>query len=484
VSRGKCDTCRHYRPALDRNAPAQALHWITQSGEPEVYEELKRIAAEEHERGKGENERVAENRRSAIDLINDFLQEREWPEGQQVDFWKPPTLSAEDVDVFNRELKRRLPLLFVREPHTVSHCAVHGERGVYYIPDLKNWADTCDDYERRTAVPNCRKCACYSKSATEGLKRAQSAALVTAIGSSDESAASVLERGASQIEAGIGPAKAHDLKTAYDARGRLLRPLSYLPYCEAPCSVCSAQGSTTSCVVCNGEGVQRSQPELFNRFLGCQAFKPIEATPKPEPVAPVHGPRLEAAPAQPVAAPRATVVGELGLSPFSQPPSSNGPGGLGLVQSLATQAVGFVFDQVRQARTAAASAAQRDPAEIPAPQIMVLVPGTPPLTNEMLRRSLAVASSLYDGGMPSAAQQEYVATVDDVWRRVLTDGIRLQLALVRLYDDDRSRPTWRHEAAELYRQLLAHRDPAVATGAAGTPLRPEATDGSRETARQ
>jgi hypothetical protein len=475
VNNRRCDDCRHYRPALERNAPAQMLHWLTDSSEPEVYEELKQIAGEEYARKTAETERCTENRHAAMDLINDFLHEREWPLPKQPDFWNPPVLSDKEIEAFNQQVKPRLPMLFQREPQTVTHCAVHAERGAFYVADLRNWAATCGDYEKRE-VPRCRSCAFYVKNNFEAIQRASASSLVTAIGANDQSAASILERGASRIEAGIGPAKAHSLKTAYNVRGRLLEPLPYLPYCEALCPSCSDGEPRLSCLNCHGEKVQRAQPEIFNRLLGCQLYQPRD----PAPVADAPGTVASTATAWPTGdalpisspavsavvefgntpAPAQTAVTALGLSPFAASrghaggTGAHGAGINGLVEAFASEAVEFVFGKLREVGSSIARRAA-DAAELPADQLAIIAPGRPPLTNEMLRRSLAVASIVHPAGMAPDVQREYIASVNSVWTRNLHYGIRLQLALIQLYDDDRTAPAWKAEAARVHDEFVS-----------------------------
>jgi hypothetical protein len=452
----RCETCKHYRPALEKNSPVHTLHWLADSTEPPVYEELKRIAAEEYDRSQGETDRLTADRDAAIDRLNDFLRER-GIEGH--DFWNPPRLSDEDRHAFDREVKGRLTMRFAREPLTVTHCAVHAARGTYYIADVKNWADTCDDYASRERLPLCRKCCYYVESRTEQAKRAASSALVTAIGGSHQDAASILERRSGEIDGGIGPAKAHDIKLAYNTRGRLLRPLDFLPSCTAPCPLCDHSNPALDCPICQGDGVQIAQPEIFNRLLGCQAFSPAAARSAAEETR-CHMPIRHAVDASsgdgapPAGAQQApTVVGRLGLSPFSEPPAPSGPASI--VETFASQAVGFAFDRIREAYAgAAAQRRSRDAAETPEAQWSVLVPGRPPLTNEMLRRSLAVASAVHPDAMPDAKQRAYSALVGRVWKRNAEAGIRLQLSLIQMYDGDRSNDVWRSTAAKTFNEFV------------------------------
>lgn len=457
----KCDSCKHYRKALKRNSPAVALQWLADSAETEVYEELKRIAAEEHERSRAETERAEENRQAAIDLLNDFLHELQQDSAvaAEVDYWHPPTFSEKKKEEFNRQVKSRLPLRFVREPQTVTHCAAYASQGAYYLAELKNWAETCPDHEPRGAKPVCRQCCFYQKSDTESAKRAESNRLITAIGESDQNAVSLLERRSAQIDGGIGPAKAHELRTAYNVRGVLRRPLAYLPFCAAPCPKCATHDAPSlDCPICEGEGEQLAQPEIFNRLLGCQAFQPASAVGSRDHTLPASAATSSSATEQVSQPPRSpaqmgpTVVSQLGLSPFSRAPAATG--GSGLVETLASKAFGFLFDTIREAWTTNVAAPQSNPSEIPAEELNILVPGRPPLTKEMLRRSLVVASRAYGGAMSDAAQREYCGFVNTVWRRHLSEGIQLQLRLIQLYNGDVSDLTWQAQVTGLVDQLM------------------------------
>ena len=223
MARGTCETCRHYRWAIEKNAPLNALRRLAGSSEPAVYEELKRIAVQEQERSQSETERANTDRQKAGDLVNEFL--REVREASPGDFWSTTSLSDEEFIAFKRQLAGRLPVLFASEPLTISHCAVHGAKGAYYHADIKNWARTCEHHQARPneGLPNCRSCARYCASEIEASQRSETGALMRAIGDNDPAASSVLERAAGQIESGIGPAKAHDLRMAYDQRGRIAR---------------------------------------------------------------------------------------------------------------------------------------------------------------------------------------------------------------------------------------------------------------------
>jgi hypothetical protein len=359
---------------------------------------------------------------------------------------------------FDRDVRGRLPIRFVREPLTTSHCAVHASKGAFFIADVKNWAGTCSDHQPRTIIPHCSKCAFYVKSA-EHDRRAEASALVAAIGSSDQSAVSILDRRAGQIDKGVGPAKAHDLSLAYNTRGRLQWPLKYLPSCVVPCPRCAEQGPALDCPICQGEGEQIAQPEIFNRFLGCQVFQPA----RPAPAAGGGLPPLRAATAavvEPVPAETsapgaaATVLSRLGFSPFGQWPPSSRPAGV--VEDIVSGAIESIFDRLRSANAAATSTVPpADQMEIPAPHLQVLAPGEPPLTNEMLRRSVAVVTAAHQGTMTDAAQRDYSALVTELWNRRRLDGINLQLGLIRLYAADRTTAAWHAEAAGRFNEFAA-----------------------------
>src|SRR5690606_10790288 len=95
------------------------------------------------------------------------------------------------------------------------------------------------------------------------------------------------------------------------------------------------------------------QPEIFNRFLGCQVFAPRtprstqaaaaalpdtapHAASGPSPMSPTPLIRAAASPRPP----RVTAVAALGLSPFAPPPPPDAP--RGLAQSLLSEAVHFL----------------------------------------------------------------------------------------------------------------------------------------------
>lgn len=438
-----------------------ALSAFADSSEPEVYEEFKRIAGEEHEREQTETQKLLDYRNNAVAILSSCGYEYSQP---------PESWDQQNKMDFNTQVKSRLSYQFVREPLSVTHCALHASRGVYYIPEIRNWGETCAQFDPRSNLPICSKCVHYQPSDTERKNRAETVDLISGMGISERDAAGILSQRASEVTRGMAHAKAHDLRTAYNSRGRLQERLAYLPFCEVQCHSCSERPNL-DCAVCGGEGVQRVQPEIFNRFLGCQVFQPAsvnhaqrpqaaseQESPTQEP--PVHNtpPRMGVD-----TQPRTTILQSLGLSPFSSP-SAFAPKSQegGLVHNVASHAVGFVFEHIRdfRDRTMASQSEQAqaehaiDEHEIAESSLDVLIPGSPPLTNEMLRRSVAVAKALIPRD-PGNFESDYSQFVGGVWSRQLTDIISMQLRFIRMYPPDSSRSEWHTEASQLFKTMAA-----------------------------
>lgn len=376
----KCSSCKHYRLAESANSPAVALKWLADSGEPQVYQELREISVQEHERHEGERQRELEYRQDFISHLD-----------ANVDFTNPPQMAPEEHSEFRHRMRGLISFQFATAPETVTHCAVHAERDQYYIPALKNWAETCEHHELRTQLPVCRKCRYYQPSTTEARLRDESTSLINAIVSTSQDGGSILRDRSGKVDQAIGPGKAHDLKTAYYSKGRLLGKLAYLPFCQAPCPSCSnRQAPDLNCGICHGQGEQIVQPEIFNRFQGCQCFQPLLLN-RPQ-------------------------------------------GGLA---SPSVPAPGI------------------DPAEIPEGSITILEPGSPPLTDEMLRRSVAVFVELATGPVSAEAERAYSAFVRQAWHQSRQTLIEMQLKFIRLYDGDRTDTGWRPEATALFQQIAS-----------------------------
>jgi hypothetical protein len=169
---------------------------------------------------------------------------------------------------------------------------------------------------------------------------------------------------------------------------------------------------------------------------------------------------------------RRTLLGQLGLSPFSSPPPQAGgaqqlAGTAGVVQSLAGQAIAMIFDKVKEIHlSGVAPSPNRDPAEIPEESITILASGEPPLTSEMLRRSVAVANELIGGAMPAQAQRDYSAFIGKTWRDGNAGLIRMQLEFIGMYSEDRADPEWKPRAKALFQSMAAHATGRAQTGAA------------------
>lgn len=421
----KCNSCKHYRPADPANSPVMALKWLEDSGEPEVYEEVRRISVQEYERNQGETQREVECRQDFIGHLD-----------SNDDFGNPPSMTSVEKSDFRQRMRGHVNFQFATAPETVTHCAVHADRNLYYVPDLKNWGETCEDYESRAQLPLCRKCQYYQPSTVEAQQRAESEKLISAMASVGGSGGSILQQRASEIDRAIGPGKAHDLRTAYNAKGRLFGRLDYLPFCHAPCPSCMNRGAPDlECAICHGKGEQMAQPEIFNRFSGCQFFQPAAKSIPSSIVSGGHAMSLSPGP-----------------SPSHMMPGSTGTGGH--VEGLVNQGVSMVFKKLRDVLSAD-PAQNVDPAEIPEASINVLVDGRPPLTNEMLRRSIAVVTELAKGTFPTKAERDYSSFVGQAWRQNNKEVIDLQLQFIGMYDGKRTDPDWHPRAKSLFQHLAS-----------------------------
>jgi hypothetical protein len=85
----------------------------------------------------------------------------------------------------------------------------------------------------------------------------------------DRNSSEFFEKRAREIESSIDPAKAQELRDAYDSRGRIHYRMSYLPTCGIPCEVHEVSGPKDGCPQC-----QFYQPEIFNQFLRCEKYEP------------------------------------------------------------------------------------------------------------------------------------------------------------------------------------------------------------------
>jgi hypothetical protein len=259
-----CEECRHFRPALPARVPTQTLRWLTSSPQAAVSREFERIAGEEREKKEAEASHTSGVRQKcAAHMTNHRLNLNS----------KAP-LDPDGRKRFNRELKPTLLRFhFSEAPRSISHCALHAARSKWYLAEVKNWGESCDDYVKwNPGTPQCTTCSRYTMPTAEAAQRAEARTLMERIPNHDRNAAQFFERRAREIEEAIDPAKAQELRDAYDSRGQLHYRLDYLPWCATPCAAHAEVGGQDGCPSC-----EFRQPEIFNQFLHCPHHQPVPA---------------------------------------------------------------------------------------------------------------------------------------------------------------------------------------------------------------
>jgi hypothetical protein len=385
---------------------------LIQSTRKEEYEELKRIEGEETAKRKTEEQDVRVNVERAVGILA----------ARNLDYY-----AAQIPSDFPRELLQNLdgelPSRFVSKPETLSYCSVHENYGVFYIPDIRDWGGLCPTFEAKRAAASCSECLHYRSPVGEQEDMEQLNRLTTGIAVNDPGAVSIIESRKATLEQSIGPSKALDIALAYDHKGKLPARRKYLSFCVRHNVV----------------------PEMFNRFGDCAAFKARQAgVTEDRPAAAGEFPRdqrstprdsgaseptrvtlkpLPDTPGVPAQTGK-TVLEALGLSPFGSSPAPS---------DLDTQASSIVSTILGKLVCGSNRGAQEDASEIPAGQVHVLFPGRPPLTNEMLRRSTAVAGAAMSTNMSTADRERYETLVARAWQTNALELTKLQLQLISFY---------------------------------------------------
>jgi len=440
-ARKDCRSCEWFREAGPQNSPATALAWLVKSPQGDVFNEIKRIEGEEYGKRSAEEQEMKLKRERAIAMLSEI----------GVDFYSPESADGTDASLMNT-MRMRLPRRFEGVPQAVSHCAKHAPRH-YFLHEIKNWDERCTDYEPRTTQANCKTCTHYRVPVGDVEDAATLNELATAIQSLDQSAQGTLESRIQTIQASIGPAKALEMSLAYNSRGLLQQRLRYFPYCE-----------------------QRS-PELVNRFGFCGEYvegaPPATVDTAPESIIqPVFRPPEAGAPAPANTAGhrstrRRTVLEQLGISPFEEDGSvipDRSAAAMDAVKEQAFDTFRNVAGAIGKAIAGNGRSRHRDPDEIAQEKLAVIVEGPPPLTNEMLRRSVEMARRTQQASAIDK-REEWTQAVIRSWSD--EEARKLQLELIRLYRENWYAREVQEQAAALVQRFAirlkqaAERTPTV-----------------------